>query len=432
MSDETQQAQHVGVGRLTGGTHKGPYYGWVLMVVLGMTTIISYGTTQYLFGVLVVPVSTTFHWSQASLSGAYTVGLILAGLLGVPIGHLVDRWGARVLMTCGSLLGGLSLIGLASIHNIVAFYLWWSLGLGLATALTFYPVSFTVVTNWFEHKRGTALAVLTLIGGLSSPLFIPSEGWMVEHLGWRSMLVLLGLSQLVIALPLHAVLLRRHPEDLGLSPDGVMAAMAIRIPKPGQLPGITLNQAFRLPAFWLLTIALSLTMLGSTIVQVYQIPSLITRGYDPVVAASVAGGLGLASLPGRVILNLLSERISPHFLLCGSIVAQAAGMILLIFAPSLGWLLVYVLLYGAAYGAILPLRATVMAEHMGRRAYGSILAWQGIAVALSSGIGLVLAGWLYDTLHTYTMAFWICVGVFLLATLSIALTPPPMTSREES
>src|SRR5438034_522344 len=65
--------------------------------VLGITTIISYGTTQYLFGVLVVPVDATFHWGRASISGAYTLGLIIAGLLGVPIGHLVDRWGARLL-----------------------------------------------------------------------------------------------------------------------------------------------------------------------------------------------------------------------------------------------------------------------------------------------------------------------------------------------
>src|SRR5581483_4631788 len=89
------------------------YYGWVLMVVLGITTIISYGTTQYLFGVLVVPISTSLQWNRASVSGAYAVGLIMAGVLGVPIGPLLDRFGARVLMSCGSVLAGLSLLGLA-------------------------------------------------------------------------------------------------------------------------------------------------------------------------------------------------------------------------------------------------------------------------------------------------------------------------------
>src|SRR5438034_2352446 len=103
---------HIGEGT---STRRHPrrtlYYGWLLMVVLGITTIISYGTTQYLFGVLVVPLDATFHWGRASISGAYTLGLIIAGLFGVPIGHLVDRWGARLLMSSGSVLAGLALLG---------------------------------------------------------------------------------------------------------------------------------------------------------------------------------------------------------------------------------------------------------------------------------------------------------------------------------
>src|SRR5579859_1642039 len=69
------------------------YYGWVLMGVLGMTTIIPYGTMDYLFGVLVIPLTASFHWSRASLSGTYALGLILSGILGVPVGYAVDRWG---------------------------------------------------------------------------------------------------------------------------------------------------------------------------------------------------------------------------------------------------------------------------------------------------------------------------------------------------
>jgi MFS family permease len=142
------------------------YYGWVLLVVLGMTTIISYGTTQYLFGVLVVPVSATFHWDRASLSGAYSLGLIIAGGLGVPVGHLVDRWGARLLMTLGSALGGLSLIGLARVHSLFAFSALWSPGLGVAMALTFYPISFPGFDRMglrsrhrCQHCRGWGLPV---------------------------------------------------------------------------------------------------------------------------------------------------------------------------------------------------------------------------------------------------------------------------------
>lgn len=405
------------------------YYGWVLMVVLGITTIVSYGTTQYLFGVLVAPVDATFHWGRASISGAYALGLILAGLLGVPIGSLVDKRGARLLMSCGSALAGLALIGLARVDSLWQFYLLWSGALGLAMALTLYPVTFTVVANWFVRKRGTALAILTLVGGLSSPLYIPLAGTLVARVGWRTTLVVLGLTQLFIALPLHAFLLRRYPEDMGLSPDGETAPpTAMNVP----LPGATLAEAMHSSLFWLLTTSLSLVFLGSTVVFVHQVAFMIGRGYNAVLAATLSGMLGLVSLPGRYILNVLSSRISPQKLLMLSVVAQATGLVVLVLASSLSWLILYVVVYGVAYGAFSPLRASVMAEHFGRRAYGSITAVQGIPMAICAGLGPLAAGWLYDLLHQYEVAFWLCAGAFLLAAIGIAMVPQPQTQGVRS
>ena len=399
------------------------YYGWILMYALGITTIISYGTTQYLFGVLVVPIDTTFHWGRASISGAYTLGLIIAGLLGVPIGHLVDRWGARLLMSSGSALAGLALFGLARVDALWQFYLLWSGGMGLAMALTLYPVTFTVVANWFVRKRGKALAILTLVGGLSSPICIPLAGALVAHIGWRGTLVVLALAQLGIALPLHAFLLRRHPEDLRLSPDGEPA-----LPEQAKapLPGATLSEALRSPVFWVLTASLSLVMLGSTVVFVHQVAFLIGRGYNAVLAATLSGMLGLVSLPGRYVLNVLSSRISAQKLLTLSVVGQAAGIVVLVQASSLSWLILYVVVYGTSYGAFSPLRAAVMADHFGRRAYGSITAVQGIPVAICAGLGPLAAGWLYDMLHHYELAFWLCAGAFILAAIGMAMTPQPL------
>ena len=410
---------------LDGQPRQAPYYGWVLMVALGITTIISYGTTQYLFGVLVVPLDAAFGWARASISLAYALGLIVTGLLGMPIGALVDRWGARLLMSVGSALAALALIGLARMETLWQFYLLWSGGLGLAMALTLYPVTFTVVANWFVRKRGKALAILTLVGGLSSPICIPLAGALVAHVGWRDTLVVLCLAQLVIALPLHALLLRRHPEDLGFLPDGEPAP-SVQAHAP--LPGATLAEAVGSPVFWLLTASLALVMLGSTVVFVHQVAFMISRGTDAVLAATLSGTLGLASLPGRYIFNILSSRISPQKLLTLSVVAQAVGIAVLVLASStLGWLILYVVVYGCAYGAFSPLRASVMADHFGRRAYGAITAVQGIPVALCAELGPLAAGWMFDVLHHYELAFWLCAGTFLLAAIGIAIAPRPTT-----
>jgi MFS family permease len=152
---------------------------------------------------------------------------------------------------------------------------------------------------------------------------------------------------------------------------------------------------------------------------------MIGRGFDPVLAASVAGFVGLASLPGRFGLNLLSDRIRPQTLLALCALTQAAGTAALALASSSAWLWAYVVIYGAAFGAISPLRASVLADHFGRLAYGAILATQGVPVAVMAAAGPLVAGLLYDRLGTYTLALWLTVGAFVLAAACVVLTPRP-------
>ena len=157
---------------------------------------------------------------------------------------------------------------------------------------------------------------------------------------------------LAIALPLHAFLLRRHPEDLGLSPDGD-PALSIQALAP--LPGATFSDALGNTVFWMLTASISLVMLGSAVVFVHQVAFMISRGTDAVLAATLSGMLGLASLPGRYVFNVLSSRISSQKLLALSVAAQAAGITVLVLASSLGWLILYVVIYtGAPMGPSLP------------------------------------------------------------------------------
>jgi MFS family permease len=395
-----------------------------MVLALGMTTIVSYGTTQYLFGVLEVPLATAFSWSRTELSGAYALSLLIAGVLGVPIGYLVDRLGARVVMTLGSILAGCALLGLSQITTLWQLYLCWSGGLGIAMALILYPVTFTIVTSWFVNERAKAFAVLTLVGGLASPIFIPLSGWLLPQVGWRTMLFWYGILHLVIAAPLHGWLVRRAPE-----PQNRLREASDALETPAQEASSTTREALVSFRFWVLTGAYSLALVGSAVVFAHQIAYLVSRGYGTLLAATVAGALGLASLPGRLFLGLLSARVLPQSVLAGTLLVQAAGLLMLILAPSAPWLLLYVLLYGAAFGVLSPLRAQVMADHFGKRAYGAITGYQGIPLALCQAAGPLVAGWLFDRLHHYDLAFWLCVGGFVIAALLILTLPQPGTKR---
>ena len=398
------------------------YYGWTLLAALGVITIISYGTLQYTFGVLVVPVGQELGWSRADLSLSYSLALVVAGLLGYPIGRWIDRFGARAIMATGSIVGGLALIRLSSVHQLWQWDLLWGGGLGVAGAMTLYPVSFTVVANWFHRRRGAAMAMLNVLGGLASPIFIPLAGWLVPHIGWRETLVVFGLIQLCIALPLELLTVRRHPEDLGIFPDGARSAdLAASTPRTGA----TLRQALHRLPFWTLTLSNGLALLGSNVLFVHQIAYMIGRGQSPGAAASLTGLVGIASLPGRYVFNTMSDRFHSQTLLAVCQATLALGVVVLALATSRSGLIVYVIVYGAAFGTAGPLIASVRAEHFGRRAYATISAVQGLPALGAAALGPVAAGWLYDRSHSYQFAFAIVAALYLVSAGAMLVTPKP-------
>lgn len=388
-----------------------------LVFALGVTALISYGTTYYLFGVLVVPIEQETGWSRSLLLGAYSLALLVSGLLGVPIGRWVDRHGARALMTAGSALSGASLIWLGWMHQPWHLFLGWAVGTGLGNALTLYPVSSAVVVKRTVHGRGAALATLTLLGGMASPVCIPLAGYLVRHLGWRGTLMVMGLINLAVAVPLHWVFLggQKHPAPAeGASGDNV---------NPGG--DVTAQAALRTVAFWTLTGAIALVQLASRVIIVHQVAFLSVRTGDALLAASVAGLVGLASLPGRFVLNRLGDRISPQRLLAFSLTVGAVGSVVLMGVSSTASLWAYVILFGFAFGAIWPLQAAVMADQFGKRSFAAIIALQGVPVAICAASGPVTAAWIYDQSGSYLIAFALCAAAFLLAAGLVQWSPRP-------
>ncbi|MBO0746557.1 MAG: MFS transporter, partial [Candidatus Dormibacteraeota bacterium] len=349
------------------------YRGWPIVVALGVVTIVSYGTTQYLFGVLVDPVTRELGGNRAQLASAYSIALVVAAVAGLAVGRVVDRIGARLLLCVGGVVNVATLLLLSRTGSLPAFATVWAAGCGIAMALTQYPLTFVVVANWFDRRRPAAMALLTTIGGLSSPIMIPLAGWLVQLHGWRTAVVLLALPA-ALTVPLSLVLVRRRPEDLGLSPDGAAES------RPGPSTGLTLTAALRTPAFWLITLGGMATMFAANAMQVNQVAYLIARGLSPVAAASVAGLAGLASVPGRIFLNLAGQRLSPQWLLGVSMLSMGLGVLVLLLTRGSSATFAYAILYGAGYGAATPLRGTVMARQVGRRAFGAITAVQNLAV----------------------------------------------------
>jgi MFS family permease len=390
------------------------YYGWAIVGTLALTETVSWGVLSYAFSVFLVPMRRELGWSEATLTGAYSLGLLLAGLAAPLVGRWIDGRGPRHLMTAGSVLGVLLVLSWSRVHGLVAWYLIWA-GMGLAMAATLYEPAFTAITAWFERDRAKAFLLVTIAAGFASTIFLPLSGWLVDRLGWRGALVALAAILGGLTILPHGLILRRRPEDLGLYPDGLRPTGGSMAPRqPVLRTGVEPREALRDPAFTWLAIAFALETFSTTAVAVYLIAYLTDRGDGARFAAAATGLIGAAQVAARILATVFGNRLSQVALtgLVFSLQAVAVG-VLLEWQGRAG-VLVAVLLLGMGRGVVTLMRAGLIAEFYGRRHYGAITGTLALFLTAARALAPIGAGLAYTAAGGYRPVFWGMAVVSLL------------------
>ncbi len=395
------------------------YYGWVLVVALAITETVSFGVLLYSFTIFVKPMQEELGWSSAQITGANGLAWLVSAIVGVWLGRVLDQYGPRLLMTLGSLSAAALVVAWSAVQSVEAFFLVWFL-IGVTKAMVLYDPAFWVVADWFVRRRRQALTLLTFIAGFASIIFTPLAQRLLEAQGWRGALLTLALLLALITVPIHALLLRRQPSDLGLQPDGVPLP-AGDAPAPPVERSLTRREALRRPVFWWLTIAFGLNDVSVSVVILFLVPYLIDSGYGAAFAALAAGLIGLASLPGRVVFTLSGARWSPGGVAALLFVLQSVSLVVLVFARSETAVLTFVFIFGAGFGAITPTRAALVAEYFGRMEYGAISGMMRLGIIVAGSLAPVIAGSIYDATGTLEIVLWVLAGTSVLSVVSVLL-----------
>ncbi len=136
------------------------FYGWIVVICTVLVIAFSSGTRMS-FGVTMVPLSQQFGWTRTTLSTIVLISGIIAGLLQMVMGVLVDRFGPRVLLGIGVGILGVGAWCLTVTTTVWQFGLAYGLLIGVGFAATQQVVASTLVSNWFVQKRGFAQAWLS-------------------------------------------------------------------------------------------------------------------------------------------------------------------------------------------------------------------------------------------------------------------------------
>ena len=145
-------------------------------------------------------------------------------------------------------------------------------------------------------------------------------------------------------LPIHALLLRRRPADLGLLPDGAAAPSpdARATTQATAERSTTVRDALRGPAFWFLAVAFFLATLATGAIFVHLIPYLIEQGYDPGFAAWATGLIGIMGLPGRLVFTPLGGWVPRRWVTAGIFALQTLALVVLLTVQTRAGVLAFV------------------------------------------------------------------------------------------
>jgi MFS family permease len=396
-----------------------PFYGWLMVSGLGVTELVSWGVLVYAFSVLVVPMRAELGWSTAQLNAAYATGVIVSGILAIPVGRVLQSHGARGVMTVGTVATVLMLTLWSAVESIPVFFCVFVIG-GFAMATTLYEPVFAVTAAWFDRHRPGAVLLLTVFGGLASAVFIPLTAALVNWLGWRDALPALAGIAALTGLPVHALLVRRRPADLGLHPDGA----SLPPPAPPHHFSGNAGAALRSRSFRAITACLVMSTGAKFAVSIVLVAYLTDHGRSLTTAAYAAGSIGLFQVGGRLLVTALRGRMPQHRITALIFCGQGVAIVALLCSNGTGalrmaLLSVFVVLFGLGFGLEALVRGTLVADYYGPADYARINGVLGAFVVGARAVGPLLAGLAGTAFGGYEPVFIAASALFLASAATL-------------
>lgn len=378
-------------------------YPRIAVVALATFVFVAFGVQLYAMSVLLTEEAAGGDFSIALLSAGYGGAGVIAGLLAPRVGRWADHHSVRGLMAFGAVLAFAGLVALSVATEpwmmLVAF---WAL-IGPAQAMTLYEPAYVAVSLWVgQNYRNRAFALLTLIGGIAGPIFLPLTGFAVEAYGWRATVLGLGGAILVTGLVVTAFFYPKVKPagDLGVA---VPRVSFVRFVADKRLGLITLS------------VVLMFASMGTMLF--HRVAVFEEQGFDVALIALLAGISGLLTFPGRYVAPLIAHRIKATTVFNLSIVGLVASMSLAIVGTPEMVMVAHFVFFGLFFGFSLPMRAVIMNDWYSGPDFGSLMGKQWSIAAVVGGVAPWLVGAARDALGSYTVPLIVLTVTVVLAGL---------------
>lgn len=375
---------------------------------LGIGQICSWGSLYYSFPLLAEAMRLDLGWSKTELYGAATLGLGLAGVAAYPVGMAIDRGYGRWIMAGGSVLAGLLLFAWARVSSLAVFYPCVAV-LGMLQAATLYEPAFAVIARraGAGHARA-GITALTLWGGFASTVFVPLIQMLLDAIGWRHTLMVLGAVNLLLCAGLYGSVIRP-------TLDPPMQNEHPQMPAARAGDG-AVRWALRQPVFWALAIAFTAYAATFSAFTFHLYPLLSERGFASGTVVAAMAIIGPAQVAGRLAIWVLAPRASVRVIGCGVVLVFPLALFALEGPPHILLIAVVAAAYGAANGIMTIVRGLAVPEMLTRHAYGTVNGALTAPASIGRALAPLGAAALWSTSGSYdSVLTGLIAGALLLA-----------------
>ena len=409
------------------------FYGWLVVAVVFVTMALGVNA-RTAFSLLMPPVLDEFGWDRGVTAGAFSFGFLVSAVLSPTLGRLMDARGPRTVMLLGVAVTGAGLL-LATLTSH-PWHLYATLGVlvGAGSVALGYTGQTLFLPNWFVRRRGLATGIAFAGVGAGSIIMLPWFQGVIETAGWRAACWTLGIVVVLVAGPLN-LLLRRRPEDLGLTPDGdteasVTTPAGVRknvVDHAWAATEWTLARALRTARFWWVGIGYFGALFAWYAVQVHQTKYLVEVGFSATQAAWALGAVSLAGIPGQIALGHLSDRMGREIVWTISCLGFVLTYLLLLAlegTPSLPLLYLMVGVQGVLGYGMTSVVGAIPAEIFEGKHFGSIFGTLMLGAIAGGAAGPWALGALHDLHGDYVAGFWLSLAFAVLSIFAIWRASP--------
>jgi len=379
-------------------------YAWLMAIVAFLSCFVVFGVA-YSFGAFFKPMAAEFGASRANTSIIFSLTAAIYSVLGLIAGRLTDRFGPRRVILVGAFALGVGLIATSSAQRLTVAYLTYGLGVGVGAACGYVPM-LAVVGGWFRRRRNAAMGVAVSGIGAGTLAVAPLAAAMIHRFGWRESYALIGVAGALI-LALCGMLATAPP------------IRANAAPRP-------IAHLARSPEFAILYFSALLVSVTIYVPFVYLPDFAQLRGISEVPAAALVGFIGAASMLGRLSFGTIADRIGILKLYKMSLLVMALSYAIWPLAHSYATLTLFTIVMGVAYGGMVSLSPTVVAELFGVEDLGTMLGALYTSSALSALVGPPLVGLAIDHGGSYLWAALIAGSAGLIAFLVLIPLQSPI------